>query len=288
MAFPTDTFTATDLAVVIPEIWSSKVNEFFRAKLVAASFFTDLSEDVANGGNVIHIPNLSALTANNKVNGTAVTLNSPTETGVNLSINTWKECSFAIEDKEAKQVLNSYNIQRRYAEAASYAIAKALDSALLALYAGLSNEVGASNSDISDTIVVDAIKKLDENDVPAEDRAFFFYPSVAWTAYATIAKYYDASQAGWQPGQSPMQAGLRGVLYGIPVFVTTLVPLTDSNAVAHNLLAHKDAFVYAKAGDIRLQSNYIPEYLSTLTTADLIFGVALNRDKAAVEILTKK
>jgi len=287
MAFPTGTFTATDLAAVIPEIWSKKVNEFFRAKLVAANFFTDMSDDVAGGGDTIHIPSLTELSANDKSNAAAVTLNSPTESTIDLSINTWKECSFAIEDKEARQVLRSYNIQKRYAQAAAYAIAKALDSALLGLYAGLSTDVGNSASDISDAFVIDAIKNLDENDVPAEDRAFFFYPSVMWTAYQTIQKYYDASQAGWNSDEAPVKNGPRGVLYGIPVYVTTQVPITNTTWV-HNMLAHKDAFVYAKAGDIRLQSNYIPEYLSTLTTADLIYGVAENRDAAAVEISTTK
>jgi hypothetical protein len=35
---------------------------------------------------------------------------------------------------------------------------------------------------------------------------------------------------------------------------------------------------------VRIQSNYIPEYLSTLTTADLLYGVVENRDNAGVWI----
>ena len=53
MAFPTTTETTTTLASYIPTVWGSKVNEFYKAKLVMADFFTDRSDELANGGNVL-------------------------------------------------------------------------------------------------------------------------------------------------------------------------------------------------------------------------------------------
>ena len=40
------------------------------------------------------------------------------------------------------------------------------------------------------------------------------------------------------------------------------------------------------AQGIRVQSNYIPEYLSTVTTADILYGVVENRDAAGVRVLS--
>jgi hypothetical protein len=57
------------------EIWGEQVNEFFRAKLVAAPFFTDRSDEVSEGGDTLYTPSISELSANSKTNAAAVTLN---------------------------------------------------------------------------------------------------------------------------------------------------------------------------------------------------------------------
>jgi hypothetical protein len=74
MAFPTGSHDGTSLASFIPALWGEKLNEFFRAKLVAAPFFTDRSGELAEGGNTLYTPGISELTATAKSNGTAVTL----------------------------------------------------------------------------------------------------------------------------------------------------------------------------------------------------------------------
>jgi len=42
------TFTA-----FTPEIWTPRVNFFFKAKLVAANFFDNYSSEVAEGGDIV-------------------------------------------------------------------------------------------------------------------------------------------------------------------------------------------------------------------------------------------
>lgn len=74
MAFPTDTFTPTDLAVMIPEIWGAQINDFFKCKLVMADFFIDRSSELVGGGDVLHTPNLTEMSANAMTSGSAVTL----------------------------------------------------------------------------------------------------------------------------------------------------------------------------------------------------------------------
>ncbi|MEW6606037.1 MAG: hypothetical protein AB1414_01115 [bacterium] len=290
MAFPTNTFTATDLAVFIPEKWSDTINDFFKAKLVAADHFLNMTPDLAGGGDIIHIPNLTEMAASTKSNATAVTLVSPTETSVDLTVTTWKECSFAIEDSEADQIMRSYTLQQRYIQNAGYSIAKALDTAILGLYSGLSQSVNDSASAVADADILAAIQKLDEADVPAEDRAFFFYPSITWGDLMAIDKYTLLEQAG----VAAVQKGMIAKLYGIPVISTTQVPITATDFV-HNILAHKEAFAFAtrplpgaKENGVRLQSNYMADYLSTISTADIIYGVVENRDAAAVEIQSIK
>lgn len=116
MAFPTDTMDSTDLADLIPKLWGSKVNNFYKSKLVTAKFFVDRSEELVDGGNVIYTPNLTEMAATTKTNGAAVTLNDPTETKVTLTVSTWMEVSFNIEDREAAAVKHSYYIMDKYAQ----------------------------------------------------------------------------------------------------------------------------------------------------------------------------
>jgi len=147
----------------------------------------------------------------------------------------------------------------------------------------LDNSVNDSASAVADADIREAIQTLDVNNVPMEDRAFFFYPTIVWGDLMAIDKYTLLNQAG----KSPVTDGMVATLYGIPVISTTQVVLTNTDFV-HNLLAHKEAFAFAMQGiegaRPRMQSNYVPEYLGELTTADLIYGVIENRDVAAVEI----
>jgi hypothetical protein len=126
------------------EIWGDRINDFFKCKLIITDFFTDRSGELAAGGDTLHTPNLTEMSANTKTNAVAVTLNSPTETSIDLVINTWKEVSFAIEDREAAFVKQSYAIQERYAKNAGYTIAAVLETAVATLFSGFSQSVGSS------------------------------------------------------------------------------------------------------------------------------------------------
>src|SRR5258705_10540994 len=130
MAFPTDTFTATDLAEIIPEIWGTKINDFYRAKLKMAAFFTNRSDELSEGADALYTPNLTEMSAAAKSNATAVTLNAATETKQTLTVDQWFEVSFAIEDKEAAQVKKSYTTQQRYMKNAAFTAATKLEVAL--------------------------------------------------------------------------------------------------------------------------------------------------------------
>jgi len=281
MAYPTDTFTAADVDVFTPEIWSEKMNDFMRAKFYANKHFTDLSADVAGGGDVIHIPSLTEMTAYEKANATGVTLNSSTETKVDLTINQWYEVSFMIEDEEKAQVKHSYNIQERYAINAAHTIANKLEVALITLFSGFSHTVGDSSTDANDSNIRACIAYLDAADIPQENRAWFFDPTVFWTDIMGIDRFTLVNESG----NRAVINGAIGVLYGIPVYITSNIPTTLGSK--YNALAQKDAIVFATASlgagsGIRVQTNYMPEYLGTLVTADILYGVIENRDYAGV------
>lgn len=279
-AFPSATETNTTLASVIPGLFSEKMNNYYKAARKATAFFTDLSSELASGTKTLLIPNITEMTAHAKSNATVVTLNNPTDNQVTLTVDTWYECSFAIEDKEAEQIKKSYSYMNVLAKNAAETVAKAYENAVLALFTGFSQTVGTSAAGLADSNIVRAIQYLDEANVPQEDRAFFLTPKQIWSDLAQINKF---SLLVNTVGADPVMKGHVGYLYGIPVIMSTLIGST--NGSANSCLAHKDAIVHGST-IMRVQSNYIPQYLSTITTADVVYGAIENRDTSGVWIKT--
>ena len=128
-----------------------------------------------------------------------------------------------------------------------------------------------------------------------DEVAFFLHPNTFWKGVQAIDKFSLAINS---PVNDPTSKDPMAFLYGIPVYKSTFIPVVSGGRV--NLLAHKDAIHFATSTlpvmtygkgmigkhGVRVQSSYIPDYLSTLTTADLLFGVVENRDNAAVQIIT--
>lgn len=298
--FPTATMSSTTLASNIPLVWGEKINEFFKLKLFIADFFTDRSSELSDGGSALYTPNLTEFTAAAKSNATAVTLNNATDTKVTLTVDQWYEVSFAIEDREAAQVKHSYYLQERYAQSSGYTIAKKLEVALADLFKGFSTTVGASTTSVADSEIRAAIAALQGVGIDTtQDVAFFVHPNTFWKQIQNLDKF---SLAVNSPVNDPTAKVPSATLYGIPVYVSANVQYISGTAGRYNALAHKDALHWATSPlgsggslsggsmtgkyGVRVQSNYIPEYLATLTTADLLYGVVENRDNAGICILT--
>lgn len=264
-----------------------------------ADFFTDRSSELADGGSALYTPNLTEMSANSKTVATAVTLNQPTETKITLTVNQWYEVSFAIEDKEAAQVKHSYYLQEKYAMNAGYTMAKKLEVALASLFAGFSTTVGASTTNLADSEIRAAIAALESVGIDTtSDVAFFVSPNVFWKQVQNIDKF---SLAVNSPVNDPTAKTPKATLYGIPVYVSNNIQYVSGTTGRANALAHRDAIHFATSPlgsggsmgssmtgkyGVRVQSHYIPDYLSTVTTADLLYGVIENRDNAGVCLYT--
>lgn len=294
MAFPTDTFDATDLDVLIPSIWGERINDLLRNKLVLGGFFTDRSSELAGGGDTLHTPNITEMTAASKSNATAVTLNSPTETKIDLAVDQWYEVSFMIEDKQAAQVKQSYYLQEKYASNAAYTVASKLEVALASLFDNFSNTVGGSVTNVLDSDIRKAIGIYEGANNDPADGAFFFDTKVFWNQLQNIDKFALAINS---PVQDPVAKRPMAMLYGYPVWLSNNIQYISGSTGRANALASKDALHWARATlptsnvaknqmvgsmGVRVQTHYIPDYLGFLTTADLVYGTIENRDTAGV------
>lgn len=200
-----------------------------------------------------------------------------------------------------KQLASKYALNEKYAKEAQNVLITALEASIFGLWSSLStNSVGDTATVLTDNEVVTAIEKLDTLNYDLEEVMFFFHPFVYWRQIVTISKYYT-----WNTSQLPVirdgnfgpmdkTRGVKGQLYGIPVATSTNV--VKGLSTYRNLLAHPSAFGFAiqTSGSatadmpgparVRVQAQYLLQNLGTLTVADIIYGVAVLREPAAVLI----
>ncbi len=304
--------TSTTNAAFIPELWSDEIIAVYEQNLVLAPKVRKLSMK-GKKGDTINIPMPGRGSASEKATETAVTLIADTANNKQIVIDQHFEYSRMIEDFADVQSLAS--ARRFYTEDAGYAMSKLVDSALFALGTGLgdggavsdasvpanwvhSNTLRSTGSGVEafaagDTAATDvfsdeafraALQLLDDADVPMAKRCLIICPS-AVNAIRGISRYNSVDFVNTKG----VATGAIGNIYGVPVMVSTNVPVVDSTGPATargNLLIQEDAYVLAEQLGVRSQTQYKQEFLSTLFTTDRIYGKDVYRPENAVTIVT--
>jgi len=288
-------------ATFIPEIWSDEVIAAYENSLVLAPLVKKMSM-VGKKGDTVHIPAPVRGTATAKSANTAVSIQNATESEVQVVIDKHFEYSRLIEDITNVQALSS--LRQFYTGDAGYALAKQVDSDLHGLATGLGSATGnyvntasyyvdastgltayATDTVTATDVFTDAgfralLQKMDDNDVPFDNRCFVIPPSLR-NAIMGVDRYVSSDFVSGQP----VQNGLIGNIYGVDIYVSTNCATTeaagDNSANANDLkaalLLHKDAFVLAEQMGVRSQTQYKQEWLSNLYTADHLYGVKVLR-----------
>jgi len=288
----------------IPEIWSDEVIAAYKSNLVLANLVKSMGM-TGKKGDVVHIPKPERGTATPKTSGNAVSIQAATEGEVLVTIDKHFEYSRMIEDITETQALAS--LRQFYTGDAGYALARQVDSDLINLGKSLGNGNGSSwvhnasyqinttsgvleaydadgTADVgefSDDAFRALIQKMDDADVPMDNRCFVIPPSLR-NAIMGEDRY---TSSDFVDGRG-VQNGLIGTLYGIDVFVSTNVATPESGVRAAQLL-HKDTYVLAEQQGIRSQTQYKQEFLGTLYTADTLYGTQVLRPDAGFVLNVK-
>ena len=303
----------TEAATFIPEIWSDEIIAAYQKNLKMAPLVKKIAMS-GKKGDKLHIPKPVRGDANAKAADTAVTIIANTEGELTVDIDRHFEYSRLIEDIVEVQALNS--LRQFYTEDAGYALAVKIDTDLHSAGTGFGdggaivysgsvaptdyqhtgcffNDNGTTtqytddtmdaNDVFTDAFFRDMIQKLDDNNVPMEDRVLVVPPSVRNTIMG-IDRYVSSD---FVSGQA-VQSGLIGNLYGVDVYVSancaTIEAAADNTASSVDtraaMLFHRDAVLLAEQLSVRSQTQYKQEYLSTLYTADCLYGVQVYRPEA--------
>lgn len=300
MALGSNHQTTTTGATFIPELWSDEVIAGYKKNLVLGNLVTKINH-AGKKGDTIHIPKPVRGSANAKAANTQVTLQGDTHSEVQVSINKHYEYSVLMEDITEVQALQS--LRRFYTDDAGYALAQQVDTDLFALSEALQGgTVGGTGAalyekaviggdgttlytgnstnatDITDAGIRAMILKLDNADVPSDNR-FMVIPPIAANDMLAINRFTEQQFIG---NGEAIKTGKIGSIYGMDVYVSSNCPSINSDAQRVGVMMHKDALCFAEQMGVRSQTQYKQEYLGDLFTADTLYGVAELRDDAGV------
>jgi N4-gp56 family major capsid protein len=297
----------------IPEIWSDEIIAAYQKNLKMAPLVKRIQMS-GKKGDVIHIPKPTRGSASAKAESTAVTIQANLESELTVTVDRHFEYSRLIEDIVEVQALNS--LRQFYTEDAGYQLALKVDTDLINAATGFGNgtrtqtpaNTGAnwvnsnsyyfnaaaglaayaadtvtSGDNFTDLGFREAIKLMDDADVPMENRVLVVPPAVRKSLMG-IDRYVSSDFVG---GRS-VESGLIGNLYGVDIYVSSNAPVVEAsgqNSASSDdtrgcLFFHADALVMAEQMAVRSQTQYKQEYLSTLFTSDTLYGVEVYRPEA--------
>jgi N4-gp56 family major capsid protein len=298
MALGTNHVTNTTGATFIPELWSDEIIAAYKQNLVMANLVSKMSFK-GKKGDTLHIPKPTRGAAALKAASTQVTLQAATETEIQVLVNKHYEYSRLIEDITETQALSS--LRQFYTSDAGYALAKQVDTDLIQLGRGAQGGngtvaydkaviasdgttlyTGGNEAAITDAGIRKVIQTLDDADVPMDGRVLVL-PPVARNVMMGLARFTEQAFVGDVGGGNTIRNGQIGNVYGVKVYVSTNCETATGDARI-GMMFHKDAFVLAEQLGVRSQTQYKQEYLGTLFTSDMLYGVKELRDEAAVAI----
>lgn len=303
MGLGTNHVTLTIANNFIPELWSDEVIAAYQSNLVLANLIKTI-DWVGKKGDTVHIPSPARGAATAKAASTQVSFDAATNTSIDVVINKHYNYSKLYEDIADIQSLNS--MRAFYTDDAGYQLAKQVDTDLINLGSGFqagsgtaAYNTGFSGADgstayvdgsqtgmgaLTDAAIRRSIQRLDDVDVPQSNR-FLVIPPTTRNTMMGLARFTEQAFVGEAGSGNTIRNGRIGDVYGVPVYVTSNCATTTTGSNRVVLMGHRDCMVLIRQLNVRVQSDYILEYLGTAVVSDTIYGLKELRDTSAVALI---
>lgn len=291
--------TTTQFDDSIPTIVAAEALGFLKANTVLARLVNrDYDDEVARFGQTINIPFSGALTANDKSEDTAVTLQTPADTKASVVLNKHKEVSFLIED--FAKALARPDWFSRYAADAMAVLAEQIETDIAALYSGFSQSITAT-AGLGEDDFREGRRLLNSAKAPIGGRNAVLHEDAEFE-YLGIERAVNRDYAESLGGA--MADAYTGRFMGFDVYMSQKIAVAAT--VVQNLFFHKDAAVLATRPlppapanvgvvqtvmeedgvGLRVTVSYSTDYLGVQVTIDVLYGVAELRDNHGVVVTT--
>ena len=276
------TTTTTDQHF-IPEIWMEGIYKYFERKTVFRGLIDDYSAvfSGAGFGDVLHVPEISLISASDKSAGSDVSYNATATTETQLTVNKHKYVAKLFED--VAEIQSNVDMVAKYTKMMGEALARQVDADIWAELDGLNQSIDLSaDNTLNAATFESALANLGENDIPYMDGecAMVVNPTLfadILNPSAGIAQYFIRNDAVGE-GNRGLRSGMVGSLYGIDVYMSNTVRSALTDGTVSGAIFHKSACAIAVQNEVRVQSEYSIDALGTKVVADLLYGVKLIDD----------
>jgi N4-gp56 family major capsid protein len=261
--------TVTTAANLIPELWGPLLLKEYEAAQKFRALVRAL--EVEGGyGDTIHIPVITALTADTKVAGTDLTPVANTEGKVDVSLNIHKAKAVKVED--IAEVQAKWDLLSVYAGQIGTSLGRAVDASLAALVTSCSTEVDASTTTVANlhTKVLELKATFDAADAPEQGRYLCVTPTAA---QQLLANPYFISK-DYRGDVEAVAKGVIGMIYGFTIVISNALP-SNQTGEDYNFAFVSEAVGLAIQRDITLRASQIAESLATTVAGDIIYGCGI-------------
>lgn len=266
----------------IPEIWADGIYKYFERKSVFRGLVDDYSALFSGKGygDVLHIPEMSLISASDKSAGADVSYDATATTETQLTVNKHKYVAKLFEDLTLIQ--SEADLVEKYSRMMGEALSRQVDADIWSELQSLEDSLNLSADDtLTAGKFEEALATLGEADIPYMDGecAMVVNPTLfadILNPSAGIAQYFIRNDAVGE-GNRGLRSGLVGSLYGIDVYMSNTVDTANDGGAGANTISgaifHKSAVAFASQQDVRVQSEYSIDALGTKVVADLLYGV---------------
>ena len=236
----------------------------------------------AGQGKTVTVPIYPKQTAAALTEGTAPSFTAISTDGATLTVS---EVGLTAQISDLAIMASSSNVISDIGRLFGEAIARKMDTDLLALANSLSVTVGGVSTTGTPALLFQAIAKLRAQGYDtANDCAIVLHPNVAYDVASVLTSTFAAPAS--MVGNDALRNGFMGMLGGVPVYQSSLVAQSSaaSNAAGDyaNLIMHRDAFGLAMMQDIKIESQREATKRGFDLVGSAIYGVGELYDAAGV------
>lgn len=275
----TDTAKTGDL---VPEIWAkelaaNRVDNLVLWALINGQYQGEISQK----GDVLHIDDLAEIDDDTSTNASVTnrsTIDSLEVGQVDLIIDRYIRKAVGIQDVAAAQ--SAYALRAPYLERLGRFLDRAKDEEVYRkAVADFAHTVSAGAALTFNTIV-DAASKLDESNVPQEDR-FIVINGKGLADLRKVAEFTLYNHTG-EAGIVKNTKGIVGHIYGMPVYVTEAIKA--QSGVFNFLMFHRSAIIGATQNVPGVESDRDKLAGIDYVVGSELFGVKVHRPDHGVVI----
>lgn len=264
-------------AEYIQEKWTREVEKPFYKMLQSAKLVQRRDGLISDGGDLIHVPFMATVDARAKAASTDVTFDSPEAAAITINID--KHYYSAVKIEDIAKVQSSYELKSMFHEAQSEAVARQVDTDVLALYASAGNTVTAGAA-VDDADILQVVAYFDTNNAPPSQRRGIIGANTK-NDLLNVNKYVAYDQTGKTGKAVDGSDGMVNQIYNMDIYMSQNVP---TSTTGRNLFFHKKAITLAE----QLKPTYEVEYrvaaIAWETVLHSIYGVGVERSGVLTQV----